>query len=196
MGDYPDYTDVMQIIGSDIMVPIDLQAAYIMMPIDIQAQYVTLDIDIVAQTVGNITVDIAAQNVGNITIDIEAQSVGVYLMPDWAVKVGDDLSVYGHETIAHDTWTDIIDYENTSGKTFYITQWSVNVWADALLLCYLEEEYDETTNVFCVGGGKIGFAQSFTRPIPIPNGRHAVVQALQAVGTSATVDAAIQGYLA
>jgi len=75
MSDYPDYTSLLQIIGSDIMVPIDLQGAYIMMPVDIQAQYVTLDIDIVAQSVGDISVDIAAQSVGNITISIAASTI-------------------------------------------------------------------------------------------------------------------------
>ena len=97
-GDYPDYTSLMQVIGSDIMVPIDLQASYIMMPIDMQAAYIqmpvdiqsqyitldinietseaTLDVDIVAQTVGNIAIDIAAQSAGNLTVDISAQTVG------------------------------------------------------------------------------------------------------------------------
>ncbi|GAH53065.1 unnamed protein product, partial [marine sediment metagenome] len=34
MGDYPDYTELINLIGSDIMMPIDIQGAYIMMPID------------------------------------------------------------------------------------------------------------------------------------------------------------------
>ena len=72
--DYPDYTDVMQIIGSDIMVPFDIQAAYIMMPVDLQAQYVTLEIDIVAQSVGDIGIDIKAQTVGNLAVNI-AQAI-------------------------------------------------------------------------------------------------------------------------
>ena len=76
MSDYPDWTDLVQIIGADIMVPIDLQAAYIMMPVDIQAQYLTLEIDIVAQSVGNIAIDLAAQSVGDITVDIAAQTLG------------------------------------------------------------------------------------------------------------------------
>ena len=75
MGDYPDDTSLMQIIGSDIMVPIDLQAAYIMMPVDIQAQYLTLEIDIVAQSVGDITVDIAAQSIGNLAVNIAASAI-------------------------------------------------------------------------------------------------------------------------
>ena len=85
-SDYPDYTSLMQIIGSDIMIPIDiqgayimmpmdLQASYIMMPVDIQAQYVTLDVDITAQTVGNIGIDIKAQTIGNLAVNIAASAV-------------------------------------------------------------------------------------------------------------------------
>jgi len=75
MADYPDYTTLMQILGSDIMLPIDIQGAYIQMPVDIQGQYVTLDIDIVAQSVGNLTIDIAAQSLGNLDINIAASAV-------------------------------------------------------------------------------------------------------------------------
>jgi len=71
----PSEVDI-EVVASEIMLPIDIQGAYIMMPVDIQAQYITLDIDIVAQTVGNISVDIAAQTLGNIAIDIAAQTVG------------------------------------------------------------------------------------------------------------------------
>lgn len=73
--DYPDYTSAMQIIGSDVMVPIDIQGAYIMMPVDIQAQYITLEIDIVAQTVGNIAIDIAAQSVTNLNVNLAASAI-------------------------------------------------------------------------------------------------------------------------
>lgn len=74
-GDYPDYTDIMVIVGAEIMVPIDVQGAYIMMPVDIQAQYVTLEIDIVAQTVGNIDINIAAQSIDKVAVNIAASAV-------------------------------------------------------------------------------------------------------------------------
>lgn len=89
MPDYPDYTDAMQVIGSDIMIPMDIQGAYIMMPVDIQAQYLEyLDINIKAQTVGNILVDLKAQSVGNILVDIKAQSVG-----NLAVNIADAVTI-------------------------------------------------------------------------------------------------------
>lgn len=74
-SDYPDWTDLVQIVGTDIMVAVDLQGAYIMMPVDIQAQYITLEIDIVAQTVGNISIDIAAQSVTNLSVNLAASAI-------------------------------------------------------------------------------------------------------------------------
>lgn len=137
MGDYPDYTTLMQIIGSDIMVPIDVQGAYIMMPVDIQAQYVTLAIDIVAQTVGNIAIDLVAQSIGNIAIDINAQtigninididtqSIGVHTEAEWEIVAGNSKYLTG-ETSELAAYLDtgdygvIISYSVPSGKTLYI----------------------------------------------------------------------------
>ena len=143
MADYPDWTDLVQVVGSDIMVPIDVQGAYIMLPVDIQGQYLTLDIDIAAQSVGNIAVsiaasevtlniniqsseialnvDISAQSIGNLTIDIQAQSVGVYLQPEWAAKQGIDKNIRG---LANDEgWGGSLKvaYTVPEGKTLYIT---------------------------------------------------------------------------
>lgn len=75
MGDYPDYTQLFQLVGSDIMVPIDIQGAYIMLPVDIQAQYATLEISIVAQTVEYLTIDIAAQSIGFLSINLAASAI-------------------------------------------------------------------------------------------------------------------------
>jgi len=132
-GDYPDWTDLIQIIGADIMVPIDIQGAYIMMPVDIQAQYVNLDIDIVAQSIGNIaidlvaqsvgaiTVDITAQTIGNLDIEINAQNVGVYLQPDWNVREGTGKA--WAMTSTNKDFEEYVEqtYEVPAGKTLYIT---------------------------------------------------------------------------
>jgi len=75
MADYPDWTGLAQIVGTDVKVAVDIQGGYIMLPVDIQAANITIDIDIVAQTVGNILVDIKAQSVGNIAVNIAASAV-------------------------------------------------------------------------------------------------------------------------
>lgn len=75
MSDYPDYTQIFQLVGSDIMVPIDIQGAYIMLPVDIQAQWATLEISIVAQTVEYLTIDIAAQSIGYLAVNLAASAI-------------------------------------------------------------------------------------------------------------------------
>jgi len=75
MADYPDYTQLFNLVGSDIMVPIDIQGAYIMLPVDIQAQWATLEISIVAQTVEFLTVDIAAQTIDKLDINLAATDI-------------------------------------------------------------------------------------------------------------------------
>lgn len=75
MSDYPDYTDLVHIIGCDVTFNIEITGATVMMPVDIQAQYITLSIDIVAQTIGNIAIDIAAQTMGNIDINLAASDI-------------------------------------------------------------------------------------------------------------------------
>lgn len=156
-SDYPDYTDIMQIIGSDIMVPLDLQAAYIQMPVDIQAQYASLDINIKTQTV-------------TINIDINAQSVGVYLQPDWQVKAGTDKNESGYVNVAPDEWVKVFEYQVPAGKTFYICQWGFNAEADVGLAAQLRYYHDTTETMLAMNGGHMGGAQSFTKPIAIEAG--------------------------
>lgn len=184
--DYPDYTDIMQIIGADIMVPIDIQGAYIMMPVDIQAQYINLAIDIVAQTIGNIAVNIAAADIGNIgidikantlgnlTIDIEAQSIGVHLQPEWAALQGTDK---GFNALTADLATGLYTsatYAVPEGATLYIA--FIAGWCTANLAADRDNNqmmaisiYDETAGsylFFCGGNG--GAIANLTKPIVIP----------------------------
>lgn len=206
MADYPDWTDIIQIVGSDIMVPIDVQGAYIMMPVDIQAQYLTLDIDIVAQTVGNIEVDlvaqsvgnievdIAAQTIGNLIIDIEAQSIGLYLKADWEVIQGTDKNLYAYATCNDATVTTVLDYTVPAGKTFYICQWGFNMALVTGMIGWLDYLHDATPSPLAVNGGYCGAAQSFTKPIAVVAGDHVRVVLYQASGSGGTGRASVGGY--
>jgi len=184
--DYPDWTRLMQLIGADIMMPIDIQGAYIMMPVDIQAQYITLDIDIVAQTIGNIAVDLKAQSIGNIgidikantlgnlTIDVEAQSIGIYLKADWEVLQGHDKNIVGTGTeVAADSYLSTT-YEVTTGKTFYICGLSFSIHPHTAtdydhFIRGAFELVNQTDNLYyAYGGGESGGGISFSKPIAVP----------------------------
>ncbi len=154
MADYPDWTSAVHLVGTEIM-----------LPVDIQAQYVTLGVDIVAQTVGNITIDIAAQTVGNIhvnlaasaitmnvnissqtaninvnlaasaitisvavtgtaNINITAQTVGIYGERDWAAFQNYDLLLTVTASFVQDEEKNIITYTVPSGKVLYVNDLS------------------------------------------------------------------------
>lgn len=176
MADYPDWTDLIQIVGSDIMIPMDLQAAYIMMPIDIQAQYVNLEVDIVAQTVGNITVDIAAasmgninvdinaQTIGNITIDIEAQSIGIQSKPLWEQGQGHGKVWTGTSSNTAVGGSITSNYTPGTGKTLYII--SFGAWQYA----YTDSDRDKPDRMAfeiasCIVGGDGGLHVNLDQPI-------------------------------
>ncbi len=103
------------ITGSEVMLPVDIQAQYVNLSVDIVAQTIgniaidiaaqsvgnismniaaqsleSLSVDITAQTIGNLSIDLAAQSIGNVTIDIYAQSIGINLQPGWAAEQGTD----------------------------------------------------------------------------------------------------------
>lgn len=187
MGDYPDWTTLIHLIGADIMMPIDMQAAYIMMPVDIQAQYLTLDIDIVAQTVGNIEVDlvaatvgtldidIKAQTIGDITIDIEAQSIGVQLQPDWQTLQGKQKYFRATDTNKARAEYAGGTYTPDTGKTLYITHFGggshSNDAADAdlpqIMFVMIYKVVDETPTIFAELGGNGGAGMVLPTPAKI-----------------------------
>jgi len=204
--DYPDWTRLIQLIGSNIMMPIDMQASYIMMPVDIQAQYVTLDIDIVAQTVGNLSIDIAAASVGNIgidikantlgniTIDVEAQSVGIYLKADWEVLQGTDKNVDASASCTNGDLVQVINQEVSGGKIFYICQWGFNVDGNTGAKAVLWKYGDTTTTILAECGGQVGGAQSFTKPIAVSGGDYIRVSLQQWSGGDIDGHASVGGY--
>ena len=179
--DYPDYTGIFHLIGADIMLPIDVQAAYIMMPVDIQAQYIDLDINIKSQT-ANVNVNIAASAVTlnvnlssqsvNINIDIEAQSVGIFLQPDWQAKEGNDKNFRAADV--NTNWGDGVGpiYQVPTGKTLYITGMSGAIIPTASTdydhFHYCREviyKHVDGGNPLAEIGGVGGVSIQFTKPI-------------------------------
>jgi hypothetical protein len=164
VSDYPDWTDLVHIIGTDIMVAVDVQGAYIMMPVDIQGQYITLDIDIVAQSVGSIAIDIAAQSVGSLNVNLAASVVTMdvnikSITGGVTFNIG---SVSGTVTVSV-TGTAQIDIETQSVAIKNQAEWSAQAGEDKN---FYEAYSEETTGYisYTVTVGKtlyitqIGFA--------------------------------------
>jgi len=118
MGDYPDWSRLVQLIGSDIKVPIDVQAQYVTLDINIAASAVTLDINLAASAV---TLD----------IDIIAQSVGVYLQADWSALQGTDKNLSSIGNVKTFGQAALLDYTVPTGKTFYTLGLSAAIYPNA-----------------------------------------------------------------
>lgn len=206
MADYPDYTQIFQLIGTDIMVPIDIQGSYIMLPVDIQAQFANLNIDIVAQTIGNIDVnlaaqsidkievDITAQTITNLDIEIVAQNIGIYLQPGWAALKGTDMNDSGEGWCDQANWVLLITYPVPLLKTLYITQIGFThtyILAGTLGVSAALEIDGEIVHV-C--GGNTGGSIILSKPI-VANGGSVVEVSLKNNGDDATYGyASIGGY--
>ncbi|MBA7581877.1 hypothetical protein ES708_23790 [subsurface metagenome] len=209
--DYPDWTDSIQVIGADIMLPIDLQAAYIMMPIDIQAQYINLAIDIVAQTIGNIAIDLAAQSVGDITvdikaqtignlvIDIEAQSVGIVLNPEWEVTLGHGKAVRGWVSdIDFNEHGTAIEYLVNTGHTLYIyglqssARANLETDADKLHTYHIDITLGGIGTVFL--GAQVGIIWTLAAPMKITTGNYVTFEAWSYAGHSINIYCSFLGF--
>jgi len=77
MSDYPDYTNLTRITGTEITLPIDIVAQTVAtLAVDIQAQTLSeLKVDIAAQTLETVAVDIKAQTLTELKVDIAAQTL-------------------------------------------------------------------------------------------------------------------------
>jgi len=191
MADYPDWTDLIHIVGTDIMVAVDVQGAYIMMPVDIQAQYVNLDIDIVAQSIGNINIDLVAQSIGNIVIDIEAQSVGIYLRPEWACLQGEDKNFSAEAELDSNESFKAIDYTVPEGKTLYIVSITFALQTN---VGGIFAHINAAGNTVCRIGGYNGGGMVFSAPYVVEEDEVLEGHLTNVLGTTETLGMTIRGY--
>lgn len=204
--DYPDFTRMMQIVGSDIDVPISIDAvtvtlginvvaADIMMPIDMQAAYIMMPIDIQGQVDDmNININIKAQEITNLTIDINAQHVGMYLQPDWNVKEDNDKNYLGTASCVNGTNTVVLDQEVTAATAFYITQWGFNVWTNTGVWARLLRRHIAEDTYLCLSGGFVGGAHSLTKPIAVVAGDYIRIELTQWSGGDVAGYGNVGGY--
>lgn len=211
MADYADWTESIELLGSEIMVPtdcqgatimvpFDVQGATIMMPIDIQGQTINLQVDIVAQTIGSIAIDISAQSIGELTIDVAAQSVGVYLQPEWAAKGGADKNFYGVNPNQPIDGSAVIEYTVPAGKTLFLSGAGCGMRAYAAAdydhFLYVRLTISDVTDEETLAefGGLGGVAISLNKPVVIPGGHDLNVIAFNGANVNCNIEVSAWGY--
>lgn len=204
--DYPDWTRLIQLIGTNIMLPIDIQGSYIMMPMDLQGASITLDINILtseatidiaidaANVTGNIAVDIKAHSIENLTIIISSQNVGIYSQPEWVAGKDEDKNLSGYATCPDGEGTFVIDHEVEDSGTFYICQWGFGLTADCGGFASLWYRHNTTDKRLAMIGGRMGNAQSFNKPIAVVLGDHIKLSVFQKSGGNVVGYGSVGGY--
>jgi len=186
MADYADWTESIELLGSEVMVPFDVQSAYIQvpmdlqgaliqMPIDIQGQYITLDINIesVAADV-TLNVNITASAV-TINMDIKAQSVAVKSQGEWSPQAGQQKYFTATQLNVGFNTEAYAQYAVPTGKTLYITHLSFSANAAAVANADNHQHAKVYISIVGVGflaylGGNGGGGISFPTPLKVSAG--------------------------
>lgn len=188
-ADYPDWTSMVQIVGSDVDLDVNLVASEITVDVNIAASDVTLNVNLEAQDI-------------NINIDIEAQSVGLYSYPEWAAKEGEDKNFSATGSLKG--WAEYVREEYTvpTGKVLYICGMSFAIFAS------LGDDYDHhlhfsgslydatdaTPVLLAPLGGNGGGSIIFSKPIAFTADKKMRLNLMNASGVDCNLYAACWGY--
>jgi len=128
MSDYPDWTRLFHLVGTDITIPINIEASDVTIPVSVEtvntviktwiwAQLVVLDVNLKASEV-TIDINIAAAAV-TININFSDQSVAVFDAAKWFAHNAQQVYLYGVQSVAPNGGADIITYTVPPSKEFY-----------------------------------------------------------------------------
>lgn len=177
MADYPDWTSMVNIQGSQITFGFNLQAQE-----------------------ADLTVDIAAQTIESIKINITAQSVGVFLQADWAALHITDKNINGDEgDVAVDGVLHVF-YEIPANTTFFACGMAFNI--DGYLAADRDKNQIGKLLLGITGppeliagfGGNGGGGMTFSKPIAMDSGRYVDLQLSNRANHAVNLHASCWGY--
>jgi hypothetical protein len=175
MADYADWTESIELLGSEIMLPIDVQGAVIMLPLDIQGATIMMPVDLQGQTV-DLDINIVAQTV-DVTINITAQTVAIKSQGEWSPQQGQQKYFQASAgNIAYSYGANTY-YTVPTGKTLYLTHLTFGCWAyaaadgdkDQIAYCHIRNHTDDT--ILAALGGSGGGSVSFPTPLKVSAGK-------------------------
>ena len=176
--DYPDWTRLFHLVGTDITIPINIEASAVTLPISIDAATITLDVNLVATEVTMpVSIDAAAVTIdvnltaSTVTIDINFsdQSVAVFDAAKWFAHQAQQIFIYGTATVNNNMMGTVCARNVPGDKTFFITGVGYGMAATALpysSLAILTIANVETTVI----GGRVGAGIAFDTPLRVAAG--------------------------
>lgn len=205
MADYPDWTRLFQLAGTEITIPINIEASDITMPVSIDAVTADLEVSITAVgvtlpiSIDAATVDLDVNLVGqDVTIDFNFadQSVAVFDAAKWFAHNAAQVFLTAYATITVNACGTVIDYTVPAGKTLYIVGVSYSAASG------------ETPPLSCRGdlliaatwvltlGSLVGAGLPLDTPVRATAGQHVYLQLCQyGAGANMVMYGSIWGYL-
>lgn len=203
MPDYPDYTQLFRLVGSDITLNINIESSGITLPVAINASTVALDVNITSSVQLNVNiassditlnVNITASTV-TLNISFTGQVDAVYIASQWWSKQAQEQYLYGTASSqASGSAADVVTYTVPTGKTLFLTAFGAYVAVnDANCIAYLNNWTDGI--VFAATGGQGGCGMSFDTPARITAGKTLKLWVAHYAGTPQFLRGFCNGYL-
>jgi hypothetical protein len=127
--DYPDWTRLFHLVGTDITIPINIEASDVTLDVNLVASDVTLNVNIAAAavtlgvvivgTVAALNVKITASTV-TININFSDQSVAVFDAAKWFAHNAAQVFIYGLNSIPQNSYAKVVQYTVPALKNLFI----------------------------------------------------------------------------
>jgi len=133
MGDYPDWTRLFQLAGTDITIPINIEASDVTLPVSIDAATALVKVEIavvsaiipIRITASTVTLDVNIESQdANIAFTFADQSVAVFDAAKWFAHEADQVFVSGTTTGTIGGTAAPCTRTVPAGKVFYICGFS------------------------------------------------------------------------
>jgi len=204
MGDYPDWTRLFYLVGTDIVIPISIDAATVTLPVSIDAATVTIDVNLAASDVtlpvsidaATVTLDVnLTAATATIDINFSDQSVAVFDAAKWFAHNAQEVYVYGWANCPDVTATLLCTRVVPAGKTFFVSGMSVGLYTLTDNPTSMFLELRESATVRVLAGSIRGGGLIFDTPLRFTAGQTANLY-LRPFGLTATRrgDGALWGY--
>ncbi|OGO08505.1 MAG: hypothetical protein A2Y61_03980 [Chloroflexi bacterium RBG_13_60_13] len=205
MGDYPDWTRLFYLTGTDITIPISIDAVTVILPISIDAVTVTLDINIVASDItmpvsieaSTVTLDVSI-SAATVTIDINFsdQSVAVFDAAKWFAHQAQQYVFVGTGNAADDGGVLLATYTVAAGKNFYVCGLSYGIQDADGAPKYMMARIDRAATDILYAGSAVGGFLILDMPLRFVAGQTINYRVWQyGSGFTLTLGGAFWGYL-
>lgn len=205
MVDYPDWTRLFYLTGTSITIPINIVASDVTLPVSLEAVTVTIDVNLVASDVtlpvsidaATVTIDVnLTAATATIDINFSDQSVAVFDAAKWFAHNAAQAFVTGYATIANNSVGTVIDYTVPANKTFFIVglAYAIQTGANLPNSCQGDLLFGATRAITL--GSRVGTGLPLDTPVRATAGQHVYLQLWQFnSGASLVMWGSVWGYL-